>query len=83
MIFKEMGKYEEVKARRSSAPVAASPKVYDMGRKWSGGLMPLSSAGCYGRPLVTSTVQHKQNFYNPGNQRAKKIKTYSAYSVSK
>lgn len=79
----EMGKYEEVKIRRSSAPVASSTKVYDLGRKWSGGLMPLSSAGCYGPPPVTSTVQHKQNYYNPGNQRAKKVKTYSAYSVSK
>ena len=65
---------------------------YEGGRKWSGGLMPLSSAGCYGRPPVSSTSFLLKSTVHPstsssqssqGGYKSKKLKTYSAYSVSK
>jgi len=88
----EMGRYEEVKERRFSAPVPSANRDYEGGRKWSGGLMPLSSAGCYGRTPVSSTSFLLKSTVHPstsssqssqGGYKSKKLKTYSAYSVSK
>ena len=80
-----MGRYEEVKVRRHSAPVPG-PRGHqeDGGRKWSGGLMPLSSAGCYAQLPATSRRPSSASLASSqGNIRPKKVKTYAAYSVSK
>ena len=80
-----MGRYEEVKVRRHSAPVPG-PRGHqeDGGRKWSGGLMPLSSAGCYAQLPATSRRPSSASLAtSQGNIRPKKVKTYAAYSVSK
>ena len=48
--------------------------------------MPLSSAGCYGQPPVTSTGRRPSSASlasSQGNVRPKRVKTYAAYSVSK
>ena len=75
-----MGRYEEVKTRRWSEP-APAPSVSPGLRKWSGGLMPGGAMGSYCAPpahLVSPPVTSLQQ-----KQKTKKIKTYSAYSVSK
>ena len=75
-----MGRYEEVKTRRWSEP-APAPSVSPGLRKWSGGLMPGGAMGSYCAPpahLVSPPATSLQQ-----KQKTKKIKTYSAYSVSK
>ena len=75
-----MGRYEEVKTRRWSEPapaVSVSPGM----RKWSGGLMPGGAMGSYCAPPVNLISPP-----GPSSQqklKTKKLKTYSAYSVSK
>ena len=74
-----------MRERRSSAPTPSSSSCLDhgeMGRKWSGGLMPLPSAGCYGKIPEPTPVRQAPKLSVP-NLKQKKIKTYSAYSVSK
>ena len=48
--------------------------------------MPLTSAGCYGQPPVTSSGRRPSSASlasSQGNVRPKRVKTYAAYSVSK
>ena len=75
-----MGRYEEVKTRRWSEP-APGPSVRPGLRKWSGGLMPGGAMGSYStppfNPVSSPATPSKQK------QKTKKVKTYSAYSVSK
>ena len=52
----------------------------------AGGLMPLTSAGCYGQPPVTSSGRRSSSASlasSQGNLRPRRVKTYAAYSVSK
>ena len=74
-----MGLYEEVKERRKSAPVTSSSGDQPPapgGRRWSGGLLPLPTAGCYGQPPAPASVASSR-------ERRTRTKTYSAYSVSR
>ena len=79
-----MGQYEEVKTRRRSEP-APAPSVSAGQRKWSGGLMPGGAMGSYCAPPVNLVTPPGP----PGplasshKLKSKKVKTYSAYSVSK
>ena len=75
-----MGRYEEAKERRKSAPVTSSSSGDQPpapgGRRWSGGLLPLPTAGCYGQPPAPASVASSR-------ERRARTKTYSAYSVSR
>ena len=65
-----MGKYEEVKDRRLSAP--EGPRR---------GLYPLPVAGTYGPPPQYEEQLSKEQ---PGNLRRNRgVKTYASYSVSR
>ena len=76
-----MGQYEEVKTRRRSEP-APAPSVSPGQRKWSGGLMPGGAMGSYCAPPV-NLVTPPGPLASSQKLKSKKIKTYSAYSVSK
>ena len=73
-----MGRYEEAKARRCSepGPVSRSEGM----RKWSGGLMPGGPMGSYCPPPLNTMPGP---LLSQQKQRNKKVKTYSAYSVSR
>ena len=78
-----MGRYEEVKTRRWSEP-APGPSVMPPGlRKWSGGLMPGGAMGSYCAPPVNLVSGPAPGLPSEQKQKSKKLKTYSAYSVSK
>ena len=70
--MQEMGRYEEVKERRKSAPVTSSSSGDQPpapgGRRWSGGL--------YGQPPAPASAASSR-------ERRSRTKTYSAYSVSR
>ena len=76
-----MGRYEEVKTRRWSEPAPASSVSPGL-RKWSGGLMPGGAMGSYCAPPV-NLVSPPSVSSGQQRGRGKKVKTYSAYSVSK
>ena len=77
-----MGRYEEVKTRRWSEP-APSPSVRPGLRKWSGGLMPGGAMGSYCAPPLNLVSPPATPGKEMMKQKSKKVKTYSAYSVSK
>ena len=77
-----MGKYEEAKARRWSEPGPAPLSRSESMRKWSGGLMPGGPMGSYCPPPV-NTLPSPPPASSQHRQRNKKVKTYSAYSVSR
>ena len=77
-----MGRYEEVKTRRWSEPTPALSVSPSM-RKWSGGLMPGGAMGSYCAPPVNLISPLSPSPSSKQKVKSKKLKTYSAYSVSK
>ena len=75
-----MGRYEEVKTRRWSEPAPAPARCEGI-RKWSGGLMPGGAMGSYCVPPVNTILPEPTS--SQGKKTGKKVKTYSAYSVSR